>query len=139
MGGGQHVQLRRHGLSSVETFEITADELDRLERDGADIGVDFQIALFCITQAISFLATLIVAPPPSDNVHRVFLTLVVGGFLVGGVFTYRWYRSKGAFATTIQKIRDRPIGPVGSEGHELKASELAILKSEDPAGAVAGE
>ena len=69
--GPLHIPILRHGLHHLETYEITADELNRIEREGGDIGFDFQIAQFCLTIAASFLANLLISPPP-DNRPKTF-------------------------------------------------------------------
>jgi hypothetical protein len=133
MGSG-HIPIRRHGLSQVETYEVTADELERIEREGGDVGFDFQICLFCLTLASSFLIGLILSPPPDSKpkIFIVFSVLVVVGFLVGIVFGLKWYFSRNAFSVTLAKIRARQIGPIGEEGREFKPSDLANLPSVEP-------
>jgi hypothetical protein len=134
------ILLKRHGIAHVETYDVTADELDRLESEGGDVGFDFHICSFCLTLATSFLLGLILSPPP-DNRPKLFVVLVVivvVGFLMGAIFAVKWFRSRGAFSKTIRRIRDRQIGPVGEKGNELAPSELGALPSEESGGPEAG-
>jgi hypothetical protein len=136
-----NIPVRRHGLSHVETYDVTADELERIEREGSDVGFDFQISQFCLTVAISFFVGLILSPPPDSNPKTfiVFVVLVVVGVLVGFIFGIKWYKNRGAFSRTISRIKERQIGPVGEEGKELKAGDLEKLTPSEPknSGAIA--
>lgn len=124
------IPIRRHGIGHVEAYEVTADELERLEKEGADVGFDFHTSLFCITMATSFLITLILSPP-SGKTFDVFVLLVIVGFLVGLIFGIRWFRGRGARSGTIKKIKERQIIPFGEKGEELKPSQLEDLPSEE--------
>lgn len=55
----ESIPIKRHGLAHVETYDVTADELDRMERAAGDTGLDFQIAQFALTVASSFLAAVL--------------------------------------------------------------------------------
>lgn len=136
-----HIPVRRHELSHVETYEVTADELDRIESEGADVGFHFHIGLFCLTMATSFLVGLILSPPPdsSPKTFVVFAVVVVVGFLVGIIFGIKSYLSRGAFAGTIRRIRERQIGPLGEKGSELGPSQLAQLPSEESSSPEGGK
>lgn len=133
MDSGQ-IPIRRHGLSHVETYEVRADELKRLEEAGSDVGFDFQVAQFCLTLAAAFFIGLI-APPPNEQhikMYIVFVVVVIVGVLLGLIFGIKWLRSRRAFSGVVQEIRERQIGPVGAEGKELKATDLARLPSTEP-------
>lgn len=132
--GSANIPLRRHGLSHVETYDVTADELDRIESEGRDVGFDFQVALFCLTLAASFFVSLLLSPPPADKPKTfiVIAVIVVVGFLLGVIFLIKWLRSKKALSLTLRRIRERQVGPVGEEGKELKPSDLANLPSVEP-------
>jgi hypothetical protein len=134
MSSSGQIPIRRHGIRDVEAYDVTADELERIQREGSDVGFDFQIAQFCITLAGSFLTGLILSPPPptARNTFDVFVVLVVVGFFLGAIFGVKWYRNRGAFSETIRKIKERQIGPVGDEQHQLKASELDELQLVEP-------
>ena len=61
--GPSQIPLRRHGIGHVETYEVLDHELNQLEREGCDVGFDFQVAQFCLTSALSFLVGLVLSPP----------------------------------------------------------------------------
>jgi hypothetical protein len=127
------IPVMRHGLSHVETYDVTSDELERIESEGADVGFDFHIGLFCLTMATSFLIGLILSPPPPEKLKTfvVFVVIVVVGFLAGGIFAVKWFRSRRAFSETIRRIRERVVGPLGEKGNEVRPAELEQLPSEE--------
>src|SRR4029453_2722132 len=99
------VPLKRHALGSVETFEITADQLDRVEREGGALGFDAQVALFFVSQAISFLIVILTTTLP-EKTWTIFLCVCVFSFVMTGIFGFRWKGNKSSFAATIQRIRE---------------------------------
>lgn len=125
----ESVQLRVHGLGPLDAYHVTEDELDRITRDGSDLGTEFAFAQFGLTIALSFLANLLITPLPLGKTYVVYVVIIVGGLFFGLANGIRWYRGRGAFNRTIQKIRDRRVGPVGSQGKEISASDLQQLPS----------
>jgi hypothetical protein len=126
----EHIPIRRHRLSGLDICDVTTDELEAIEREGADVGLDFQIAQFCLTLALSFLASTLSSPPTSDRVYTVFVVIIVVSFALGIIFGIKWWKGRGEFSRLIQKIKDRQIGPVGDEGKEIKPAELEDLPSQ---------
>ena len=121
------IPVRRHGISQVECYEVFGDELDAIEREGSNVGLDFQACLFCVTFAISFLIALFTTTIESRQTFDVFACLVIVGVILGVVFGIRWHRSRGAFSRLLERIRDRQVGPAGDEDHPLRPSEVAKL------------
>ena len=128
----EHIAVRRHRLPGLDICDITIDELDAIESVGSNLGLDFQISQFCLTVALSFLASTLSSPPKEDRVYIVFVVVIVVGFALGLIFGIKWSRDREAFSKLIQKVRDRQVGPVGEEGKELKVSELQNLKPSEP-------
>jgi hypothetical protein len=103
----QSVPLRVHGLGTLDAYHVTEDELDRITRDGSDLGTEFAFAQFGVTVALSFLANILITPPmPLGKAYVV-------------------YRSRGAFNRTILKIKDRRVGPVGSQDKQTDLEQLS--------------
>ncbi len=117
MGSGEHIPIRRHRLMGLDVCDVTTDELDDIERETGDLGLDFQISQFCLTTAIAFLAATLSNPPISERVYTVFVVMIVIGFAIGLIFALKWWRGRGAFSRLIQKIRDRQVGPIGDDEH----------------------
>jgi hypothetical protein len=128
----EHIPVRRHRLTGLDVCDVTTDELDAIERQASDVGLDFQIAVFCLTLSLSFFATLLTVKIESMKVFTVFVVIVTAGLLIGSAFGIKWYKNRGSLRKLIQKIRDRQIGPVGEEGKELKPSSLGDIESMQP-------
>jgi hypothetical protein len=129
--GGDQISVRRHGRREIITYDVTPDQLDRMERAGADLGFNFHIALFLLTLAISFLTSLVLTPPTPGIVQTVFIVITVLGFLFGPIFGYKWLKDRKAHASIFREVREQPeIGPLGDEKQELRPSELHALPVE---------
>lgn len=102
----EQIQIRRHRLSGLDVCDVTTDELDSIEREGGDLGLDFQIFQFCLTVAISVSVSLLSNKPESDRVFIVFAVVIVVAIGLAGIFGLKWWRSRGGFSRLIQKIRD---------------------------------
>ena len=124
------IPIRRHRLSGLDVCDVTTDELNSIEREGSNVGTDFQIAQFFITIALSFLAATLSNTPTSDRVYTVFVVVIAVCFALGVAFGIKWWRERGEFSRLIQKIKDRQIGPMGDEGKEIKPAELEELPSQ---------
>ncbi len=128
---GDQISIRRHGKREIIYYDVTPDQLDRMESAGADLGSNFHIALTLLTVAFSFLTTLIVSPPPPGIKQIIFVSLTVLGFLFGPIFGYKWFKNRGAHSKIFREIREQPeIGPLGDEQQELRRSDLDNLPLE---------
>jgi len=122
-----HIPLRIHSISQLEAYMVTADELDSLEREGCDVGLNFHTCLFCLTLAISFAVTLVTTTIDSRKTFDIFVIIVVVGTILGIYFGIEWYRNRGAFGAIFERIKERQVGPTGSTDHRLPASQIAQL------------
>ena len=124
---GDHIPLRRHSINLLDTFEVSADELDRIESECMDVGQDFQFASVTASVGISFLIALVLTRIDSRQVFDIFVLVTLLGF--GGAFYFglRYRRKKQLYTPIIQRIRQRQVGPVGESGHELRPAELANM------------
>jgi hypothetical protein len=128
---GDQISIRRHGKRELVTYDVTPEQLDRMESAGAELGFNFHIALTLLTLAFSFLTTLIASPPPPGIVQTVFVSITVLGFLLGLIFGSKWLKDRGAHSRIFREIREQPeIGPLGDERKELQRSELDNLPLE---------
>ena len=128
----EHIPIRRHRLPDLEVCDITLDELEAIEQQGSDVGLDFQISEFCLTIAASFLAALLTVNIDSIKIFTVFVVIVVTGIIVGVAFLIKWYRYRKSFHNLVQKVRDRQVGTIGQEGKELTASDLNEVEAVKP-------
>jgi len=123
----EQVRVRRHSIAQLDTYDVTEDELQSIERECKDIGQDFQFASNCLSIGVSFFIALKLTKIDSPTVYACFFSVV----LVMGVLTFyfgrSWLRSKNALKGIIQRIRERQVGPVGDEGHEMTPAAVAAL------------
>jgi len=122
-----HIPIERHRLRTVHTYDVTAQELNAIERESLDVGQDFQYALFfagiCVTLLISIGLTQI----PSPTRHADFVAVAFASGVLAIYFGGRYRRKRKGTRTTIQEIKARQVGPVGDESHELRPAELVKL------------
>lgn len=128
----EQIPIKRHRLEQVETFEVSGDELERIEREASSVGTYLQYALFWLPVGISLTATLSLTTISSNRVYISFFVVMVMSYAFGLFFLVRWYQTRDVFKELIRKIRDRQVGPVGEEGKELKPADLAELPSTEP-------
>ena len=126
-----HISVRRHGRREIVTYDVTPDQLDRLERAGAELGFNFHIALTLLTLAFSFLTSLILSPPSNGTVETIFVSITVLGFILGLIFGLKWYKDRDTNSAIFREIREQPeIGPLGDERQELQRADLNRLPLE---------
>jgi hypothetical protein len=123
----EHIPIRRHAISQLEAYDVTPEELESIKRECASIGLDFQVAQFCITVALTFLIALKTTKIDSDRTYEVFVILVAVGALLGVVFGLKWIMNRGSLNAVFARIESRQIGPVGDEENPLRPIEIANL------------
>jgi hypothetical protein len=127
-----HISLRRHGRRQLDTFEVTPDQLDRLERSGAELGFSFHVALFFVAVFLANITNLLLAAPPPPGLNQtIFTVITVVSLVMGVIFGIISYRGRGVRSRIFREIREQPeIGPLGDETHPVRSAELAHLPLE---------
>jgi len=126
------IPAKRHRLQHVDLYDVSSDELDKLQQVGSSVGTDLQFATFWLPIAIASLLTLISVPITDRHVFDVYLVATFVGFGFGFYFAFKWRSGTNEFKKCIDKIRERQVGPVGEQGKELKPSELEQLPAGSP-------
>lgn len=122
------IPLRRHGIAQVEAYEVTVQELKSIRKTCADVGLDFQLAQFFLTVAISFAVTLLTIAITSPRKFAVFFcTAAFSGFL-SLVFGFKWWKGRRSMDDVFDEILRRQIGPVGDADHNLTPADLAQME-----------
>ena len=85
-----HIQLRVHGLGPMDAYQVTEDELERIVKEGNELGIDFALAQFGITLAVAFLANLLITPMALGKVYVVFVVIIVVGLFFGFAHGIKW-------------------------------------------------
>lgn len=124
---GDKIEVRRHPIPHVETYDVTADELERIDSESKNVGQDFQYGSICLTGSLAFFIAILTTEIKSARVFQVFLTLTLVGGIMALYFGQSYFRGKKKCTTIIQKIRERQIGPIGEEGRELRPAQVAEL------------
>jgi hypothetical protein len=126
------ISLLRHGRRQLEVYEVTSDQLDRMERAGTELGYNFHIGLLCIAIFIANIVNLVLSPPPPPGMKQtVFVVITVVSFALGAIYSIKWLRERGVHSDVFREVRNQPeIGPLGDETHEVRSTELAHLPLE---------
>ena len=123
----EHIPLRIHSISQVEAYQVTAEELESIKREGSEVGFYFHVSEFFLTAAVSFLIALLTTEIKSDRVYETFVIAVIVGFSLGLVFGVKWYMSRGSVNAIFRRIEARQIGPSGDATHQIQPIEVANL------------
>lgn len=124
-------RINRGRVGSLSLYEITDHELQVLEE--GSLGTTFlNFAVFFLSVALSFLATLLVTPIESDRVFTVFVVFVIVGFAAGGVLLKLWSRARRNTSKVLKRIKDRCL-PEGAPRTVVQAVSGAG-ESESEAG-----
>jgi hypothetical protein len=124
------IPAARHRLQGVVTYEVLADDFDRIEQEAKSVGTDLQLACALIPVAIALTVTIKTIPIQDLHTYIVFC-IVASVCYLGGVITgVRAWVQRGRLSKLMNRIRAQQGGPVGEEGKELRPSELASLPLE---------
>jgi len=123
----EHIPLRIHSISQVEAYQVTAEELEAIKREGSEVGFYFHVSEFFLTAGFSFLIALLTTEIKSNRVFEVFVIAVMMGLSLGLVFGVKWYRSRGSVNAIFRRIEARQIGPSGDATHQIQPTEIAKL------------
>ena len=104
--GDVQPKIVRGRVDSLSLYEITDYELQVLEE--GSIGTTYlNFAVFFLSVAASFLATLLTTPIASDRVFIVFVVVAVVGLAVGLILLVLWYRTRRSMSKILKRIKDR--------------------------------
>jgi|SRR5580704_16917911 hypothetical protein len=129
------ITVRRHSISYLEMFEVTADELDRLQFEEPQNSHELSFALAALSFAVGLGIALATGwKNMGPKTFATFIGLAGLGFILFLVFVIRWTSNLKRREVLFRRIRERQIGPVGEEGTEIEPDQLAALPSDDATG-----
>jgi len=132
---GPYPRLKRFSLGEIPSYEVLADDFDRIEDEAQDVGLAFHFAIFCLSVAITLCITLATVPVENWIVKSIFICVILGGFVLGLFFLILALRQRDRLKKMMQKIRDRQIPPeLGQKGD----AESQELPSESADGSTSG-
>lgn len=99
-----------HTIPRIEVFQVTDDELKRIEEGANQIAQDFTFMLTCSSICISFLIAL--GTGTFDSTMGLTLRAAVGVSGICAVYTgFRWFRNRKTALSVINNIRSRRVDP----------------------------
>jgi hypothetical protein len=110
MGGQQNTAIITYTIPRIEVYQVTDDELCRIEEGYGQVGQDLNFATSFLSFGAAFLLALLTATF-SERLRTIFILVVIIcgiGFLVTGV---RWLRQRKKVPDVIAKIRSRKTEP----------------------------
>ena len=105
-GNEEELTINKGKLGSLNIYEVTEDELERLETGGSD-SIFLNFAIFTLSIAISFLITLFTTRIESERTYNTFLVITIVGFILGIILILVWWKSRSSIKGLIRKIRER--------------------------------
>jgi len=113
MANGSKIDAKRHSIGLVEIYELTADELDRIESEAMEVGQDLQYCSICLTAGLSFLIALLTTEIKSAHTFAIFVVLTITGLCFAVYFAQRYFRSRKKCKRVVQRIRASSAESVG--------------------------
>ncbi len=107
-------KVRLGTVDEVRLYQITESELDILEH-GSPSSTFFNFAIFFLSTAFSFIASIMAAPIGNERVFTVFTVIIVVGLALGVILLILWWKSPNQCKKTITKIRGRISDPISEE------------------------
>jgi hypothetical protein len=117
-------EIRRARLDKLTIFDVTASELDILERGSPD-SVFLNVSIALLSAAVSLTATVLTTVIEPITKYVIFIVCIVVGYVSGAVLLLLWRRSRNSVLDCIKTIRER-LPPEGT------AEQLDIEPDETP-------
>ena len=99
-----------HNIPQIHVYQLTEDELGRLEEGHGHVGQDLTFACTSLGILVGVLVALL-ASPMSRNTFPLLLSV---GLIAGVVCLYtglKWWRSRKEFLHVLAKVRSRAPEP----------------------------
>jgi hypothetical protein len=122
----EEFDVERHPYTGLVIYEVSLDDLNRLEKETLSVSEDFAFALFFAATAISFTITLATVNIPAGKLYDTFLIVMLFGYAGALFFGIKWFKGRHSFKSVVKEIKERP-GTLGEEGKEIDSEELENL------------
>lgn len=97
-------QIITYRIPRIEVYQVTDDELRRIEDGYGQVGQDLTFAVTSLSFCIAFTIALVTASFP-ERLFIIFLSLVAVFALVAIYTGIRWWRARKAAPTVITTIQ----------------------------------
>jgi hypothetical protein len=121
------IPAARHRISRIDTYEVAVSDFDRIEEVASTVGSDLTFATLGLSVAVTLTVTLNTVTIASERLHDEFFIVMCISYAVAIICGYRWWRQRGELRKQMNRIRAMQEGPLGEEGKEFKAAELANM------------
>ena len=137
----EHTRVKQFRLGEIPSYEVLADDFDRIEEVAQDVGLAFHFAIFCLSVAVTLSVTLVTVPVDNLIVKVIFVAVIFVGFVLGLYFLITALSQRDRLAKMMQKIRARQVAPLGEKDGEIGPLESQQLPAEtaDASGPNVGE
>jgi hypothetical protein len=103
-----YAEIRYVGIGEITIYFVSDDELASLETGGPSSTL-LNLAIFFLSTATSFLASLLVSPPTSIRAFTVIVVITVVSGTAGLILAILWRRSTRGIKGIIDRIRARKL------------------------------
>ena len=127
----EKIEVRRHRISHLEMYEVTSDELERLQYEEPQRGYELAFAFTALSAALAILLPLVIGEPPKISSLRfaIFVALIVVGFVFFLFFGGRWFKNLKQRNLLFGRIKARQIGPVREKEQRYEqTNSLSFLR-----------
>lgn len=107
--------IRRFSLRGVDTYEVAAYQLEKIESAASDIGIPMAATFALIPTGISLSATMAFTTVPAGPTSEAFWSLMWVCYLVGILCCTIWLKNRGQLRQCINEIRENQIAPVAEK------------------------
>ena len=99
-----------HRIPQIEIYQVTDDELARIEEGYSTVGQDYTFFLTSLSVGITSFISLAAGNYDSD---MALLVKVISGIcvVVSAYTGFKWFRQKGIGPNVIRNVRNRRIDP----------------------------
>lgn len=111
-------QVVTYRIPRIEVYQVTDDELKRIEDGYGQVGQDLTFAVTSLSFCLAF-AIALATGTFSGRPFIILLSLVIICALVAFYTGTRWWRARKAAPTVIETIRSRKVQPQVSPGNSL--------------------
>lgn len=124
------IPATRYRLEGVRTYEVLVDDFDRIEEEASQVGTSLQFAMACIPVGIALTVTILTVQIPNERLYDGFFMFMLGSYGFGIFHGLQAWKQRGHLKKLMARIRARQGPPLGDQGKEFRAAELASLPLE---------
>lgn len=106
----KHPELVTYSIPRIEVYQVTEDELDRIEESTSQVGQDFTFMVTGLSITVSLVIALI-SGTFEENPKTFLQSLTLIAILVFIYTGSRWFRYRKKMPDVVKRIRSRKVDP----------------------------